>query len=215
MDLLHQAIEFAKTKLGSFDSGHDWLHTERVLRMSQYIHQQEGAGDTEVIELAAVLHDIGDTKFHEGAETDGGNMAFDFLVNKRLNRGKADHIRQIINNISFRKRKELKEVGTIEFQIVQDADRLDAIGAVGISRAFSYGGYKNRPLYDPAIPRNRQKTTANERTAPVPTLNHFYDKLFLLKDMMNTTTGRQLALERHLYMVEFVKRFEEEIGMLR
>jgi uncharacterized protein len=232
MDLLHQTIAFAKTKLVSFDGGHDWLHTERVLKMSQYIRQQEGAGDQEVIALAAVLHDIADTKFHDGAETDGGDMAFDFLVDRGLDSAKAEHIRKIINNISFRKRMEREEISTIEFQIVQDADRLDAMGAIGIARAFNYGGYKNRPLYDPAmlqqaipqqviqpqaIPLQKKQTPREEpgSTTPSPTLNHFYEKLFLLKNLMNTTTGRELALERHRYMVEFVKRFEEEIGLLR
>jgi uncharacterized protein len=249
MDLLQQTILFAKTKLASFDGGHDWLHTERVLNMSGYICRQEGAGDTEVIELAAVLHDIADTKFHDGAETDGGDMAYDFLVNKGLDSGKAEHIRKIINNISFRKRMEREEIDTIEFQIVQDADRLDALGAIGIARAFNYGGYKNRPFYDTAIPLQQQQTKEKESSdsatplqqqqtkekessdsatplqqqqppgeekgspSPAPTLNHFYEKLFLLKDMMNTATGRELALERHRYMVEFVKRFEQEAGL--
>jgi uncharacterized protein len=235
MDLLQQTIAFAKTKLASFDSGHDWLHTERVLKMAGYICQEEGAGDPEVVELAAVLHDIADTKFHDGAETDGGDMAYDFLVGLGLDSKKAEHIRKIINNISFRKQMERKEINTIEFQIVQDADRLDAMGAIGIARAFSYGGYRNRPLYDPAIPLQtiplkekqtsgkesrdpaiplqQQQTTGKERGSPTPgpTLNHFYDKLFLLKDMMNTATGRELALERHRLMVEFVNRFEKEI----
>jgi uncharacterized protein len=215
MDLLQQTIAFAKTKLASFDGGHDWLHSERVLKVSGHIHQKEGAGDQEVIELAAVLHDIADTKFHDGAETDGGDMAYDFLVNKGLDSGKAEHIRKIINNISFRKRMEREEIGTIEFQIVQDADRLDAMGAIGIARAFNYGGYKNRPLYDPAIPLQEKQTPGAKRgsSSPAPTLNHFYEKLFLLKDMMHTATGRKLALERHLYMVEFVKKFKQETGL--
>ena len=225
MDLLQQTIAFAKTKLASFDGGHDWLHTERVLNMSRYICQKEGAGDQEVIALAAVLHDIADTKFHDGAETDGGDMAYDFLMDKGLDSGKAEHIRKIINNISFRKRMEREEIGTIEFQIVQDADRLDAMGAIGIARAFNYGGFKNRPLYDPAIPLQaiplqtiplqEKKNPGEERgsPSPAPTLNHFYEKLFLLKDMMNTATGRELALERHLYMVDFVKKFEQEAGL--
>ena len=218
MNLLDQTITFAKSKLASFDGGHDWLHTERVLKMAQHIQQQEGVGDPEVIELAAVLHDIADTKFHDGAETDGGDMAYDFLVSKGLDNWRAGHIRDIINNISFRKRMEQEAINTIEFQIVQDADRLDAMGAIGIARAFNYGGYKNRALYDPAvplqaIPLKEKQTPGEEKGSPAPTLNHFYEKLFLLKDMMNTATGRELALERHRYMVEFVKRFEQEAGI--
>ncbi|MEX0987957.1 MAG: HD domain-containing protein [Bacteroidales bacterium] len=213
MDILHQTIAFAKTKLASFDGGHDWLHTERVLKMSQYILQREGEGDAEVIELAAVLHDIADTKFHDGAETDGGEMAHEFLVDRGLDSRKAGHIRDIINNISFRKRMERTPINTIEFQIVQDADRLDAMGAIGIARGFNYGGYKNRPLYDPAIPLHEQPPPGEERGSPAPTLNHFYEKLFLLKDMMNTSTGRELAVERHRYMVEFVKKFKQEAGL--
>jgi uncharacterized protein len=232
MNLIQQAITFAKTKLASFDGGHDWLHTERVLKMARYIFQSEGEGDEEVIELAAVLHDIADTKFYDGAETDGGEMAHAFLLERGLDSRKAEHIREIINNISFRKRMDRAPINTIEFQIVQDADRLDAMGAIGIARAFNYGGYKNRALYDPAIPlqaipqqespqqespQQEKNSPGEERgsTSPAPTLNHFYEKLFLLKDMMNTATGRELALERHHYMVEFVKRFEEETGLLR
>ncbi|MEX0980544.1 MAG: HD domain-containing protein [Bacteroidales bacterium] len=215
MNLLEQTITFAKSKLASFDGGHDWLHTERVLKMGQNIQQREGVGDPEVIELAVVLHDIADTKFHDGAETDGGDMAYDFLVSKGLDIGRAGHIRDIINNISFRKRMETEAVNTIEFQIVQDADRLDAMGAIGIARAFNYGGFKNRALYDPAIPLQEQQPPGKERGSPAPTLNHFYEKLFLLKDLMNTVTGRELALERHRYMVEFVKRFEQEVGIFR
>ncbi len=219
VNLLQQTISFAKTKLASFDGGHDWLHTERVLKMSQYIQQREGEGegkgDPEVVELAAVLHDIADTKFHDGAETDGGDMAHDFLVSRGLDSRKAEHIRDIINNISFRKRMERAPINTIEFQIVQDADRLDAMGAIGIARAFNYGGFKNRALYDPAIPLQEKQMSGKEKgsSSPAPTLNHFYEKLFLLKELMNTVTGRELALERHRYMVEFVKRFEHEAGI--
>ena len=215
MDLLQQTIAFAKTKLATFDGGHDWLHTERVLKMSQHIQQQEGAGDPEVIDLAAVLHDIADTKFHDGAETDGGDMAYGFLVSNGLDSGKAEHIRKIINNISFRKRLQREEIATIEFQIVQDADRIDAMGAIGIARAFNYGGFKNRALYDPEIPVQQYTSAETYRHSPAPTLNHFYEKLFLLKDLMNTATGRKLALERHRFMVEFVKRFEQEVRIFR
>ena len=215
MDLLDQTIIFAKSKLASFDGGHDWLHTERVLKMAQNIQQREGVGDPEVVKLAAVLHDIADTKFHDGAETDGGNMAYDFLMSKGLDSLKAGHIRDIINNISFRKRMEQEAINTIEFQIVQDADRIDAMGAIGIARAFNYGGYKNRALYDPEIPVQQYTSAEAYRNSPAPTLNHFYEKLFLLKDLMNTATGRELALERHRYMAEFVKKFEEEAGLFR
>ncbi len=210
MDILTAAIEFAKIKLKAFDGGHDWSHTQRVLKLARVIRKSEGEGDPEIIDLSAVLHDIGDTKFHDGSEADGGNMAYDLLLENGLSRIKAEHVRKIINNISFKNRLEKEQVNTIEFRIVQDADRLDAIGAIGIARAFNYGGYKNRALYDPEIPPMEYKSAADYKNSPAPTINHFYEKLFLLKDMMNTGSGKRLANERHDYMVEFVARFKAE-----
>lgn len=210
MEIITSAINFAKQKLSAFDGGHDWYHTERVLNLARQIHKTEKAGDLQVIELSAILHDIADTKFHKGSETDGGDMAYDFLLQQGFSTEGAEHVRQIINNISFKKRLEKSTFTSIEFQIVQDADRLDAIGAMGIARAFNYGGYKNRALYDPQIPVVEYKSMEEYKSSSAPTINHFYEKLFLLKNLMNTKTGKKMAEVRHNYMVEFVKRFMSE-----
>lgn len=210
MDILTASTAFAKEKLEAFDAGHDWTHTERVLKLAGRIQEEEKAGDREVIALAAILHDIADTKFYEGAETDGGDMAYAFLVEHGLSPEKAAHVRMIINHLSFKNRLEESPVDSIEFRIVQDADRLDAMGAIGIARAFHYGGYKNRTLYDPAIPPREYKSAEEYKKSDAPTINHFHEKLFLLKDLMNTATGKRLAQERHDYMTAFVARFKNE-----
>lgn len=208
--ILKAAIIFARLKLAEFDSGHDWYHTERVLKMARHIYEEEKSGDLLVIELAAVLHDIADTKFHEGSEEEGGNMAYDFLLENGLETKRAEHVRSIINSVSFKKHRSKGEINSIEFKIVQDADRLDALGAIGIARAFNYGGYRNRPIYDPLIPPEEFSTLEAYKKSASPTINHFHEKLFLLKGLMNTETGKQLASLRHDYMVGFVVRFLEE-----
>jgi uncharacterized protein len=209
-NLISSSTLFAKDFLSKFDGGHDWYHTERVWKLACTIQEKEKKGDREVIELAAILHDIADTKFHKGSEEDGGNFAYDFLLKEGLEEERAVHVREIINNMSFKKRKHNSGIDSIEFQIVQDADRLDAIGAIGIARAFNYGGFKNRALYDPEIPLQEYDTMEAYKKSDAPTINHFYEKLFLLKDMMNTATGLQMAEERHVYMEEFVERFKGE-----
>lgn len=210
MTLLEETIRFAKEKLEQFDAGHDWTHTSRVLSLARRIRELEGAGDKEVIEFAAVLHDIADTKFHQGSEEDGGNMASDFLVEKGFEPRRAEEVRYIINHLSFKKHFEKERAKSVEFQIVQDADRLDAMGAIGIARAFNYGGYKNRKMYDPEIPPENYESAEAYKSSDAPTLNHFYEKLFKLRDLMNTASGKKLARERHDYMVLFVDRFLKE-----
>lgn len=214
--LFSAAVDFARSKLKAFDSGHDWQHTERVLGLARYIMKAEGVGDRAVVELAAVLHDIADTKFHKGAETDGGDMAFQFLTEHGLEPHRAEHVRSVINNLSFKnefnKPKDgSQQPGSVELHIVRDADRLDAMGAIGIARAFNYGGYKNRPLYDPDVPPAEYRSAGEYKNSTAPTLNHFYEKLFLLKNLMHTKTGKKLAQERHDYMVKFVETFLREI----
>lgn len=208
--IIQSATKFAKEKLKEFDGGHDWSHTERVVKMSMKIHESEQEGDPFIIELAAILHDIADTKFHKGSEEDGGNMARDFLISKGLDADKAEHIRHIINMMSFKKIHDSNSEKSIEFQIVQDADRLDAMGAIGIARAFNYGGYKKRPLYDPEQQPLKYESSEAYKNSKAPTINHFYEKLLLLKDLMNTSTGKKLAAQRHSYMEEYIKQFFSE-----
>ena len=210
MGILNRTIAFAKDKLAAFDGGHDWSHTERVLKLARHIQQAENAGDPEIIELASVLHDIADTKFHKGAETDGGDIAEKFLTEQGLEAEKAQHIRNIINHLSFKKSLDKTSFDSMEFRIVQDADRLDAMGAIGIARAFNYGGFRNRALYDPLIPPRKYETSEAYKKSDAPTLNHFFEKLFLLKDLMRTETGKKIAQQRHEYMLDFVERFKKE-----
>jgi len=210
MNITEKATTFAMSRQEGFDGGHDWSHSERVLNTARHIQKRESAGDLEVIELAAILHDIADTKFHKGSETDGGDMSYDFLVKNGIPAEKAEHIRSIINSLSFKNSLENTYEKSIEFQIVQDADRLDAMGAVGIARAFNYGGLKNRARYDPEIKPQTYTSTEEYKKSTAPTLNHFYEKLFLQKDLMNTKTGRELAEERHEYMLSYVERFKDE-----
>lgn len=217
---------FVRKQLSGAEGGHDWSHTERVYRNAQRIREKEGSGDKLTIELAALLHDIADSKFHDGPETKGGEIAHDFLVEQGISTEIAGHIREIIDHLSFkytfRSGPDQNEDGkpaetadktpkrSIEFMIVQDADRLDAMGAIGIARAFNYGGFRKRPLYDPGVSPREYHSTDTYKRSDAPTINHFHEKLFKLKDLMNTTAGKRLAEERHRYMEEFVGRFIDE-----
>ncbi len=211
--ILQEAEKFVREKLSGAESGHDWSHTGRVRKMALYIRKKEGTGDPVVIELAALLHDIADPKFHDGDEKLGGMIAFRFLQDQDLDDRKADHIRTIIDHLSFKGGSAQDVIHSNEFGIVQDADRLDAMGAIGIARAFNYGGYRNRPMYNPAEPVREYRSSKEYHSSTAPTINHFYEKLLLLKDRMNTETGRTLAEERHRYMVEFLDRFKDECGL--
>jgi len=209
LSLVQKTTEFAKTTLQGAEAGHDWAHTERVLRNARLILQAESA-DVEVVELAAILHDIADPKFHNGNEELGPKLAGEFLKQQGLDEKRTEHVCNIIRHMSFKGGNENTSWTSLEMEIVQDADRLDAIGAIGIARAFNYGGFKNRSLYNPEIAPNLTMSKEAYRKSDAPTLNHFYEKLFLLKDRMNTSTGKKMALHRHLVMEEFVNQFLAE-----
>ncbi len=208
--LISQTIVFVKSKLKDFDGGHDWYHTERVWKLAKTIRSQEMQGDLLVIELAALLHDIADSKFHNGPEDLGGDLAYDYMISAEVDEELALHVKDIINYMSFKSRNKEIPISSIEFQIVQDADRIDAIGAIGIARAFNYGGFKNREIHDPEKPLQEYASIEAYKKSNAPTINHFHEKLFLLKDLMNTSTGKAIAEDRHAYMEEFVKRFVGE-----
>jgi uncharacterized protein len=208
--IIRATAAFVRQALSGAEGGHDWFHTERVWKLARHIREQEGKGDLLVIEPAALLHDISDPKFNGGDEERGGRLAYDFLLEEGLDRDRAEHIRRIIRHVSFKGGKGQEEIDSIEFRIVQDADRLDAMGAIGIARAFNYGGYKGRPIYDPGIPVREYGSPGAYYRSGAPTINHFHEKLLKLKELMNTATGKDLALERHLYMVEFLERFLDE-----
>lgn len=209
MILIDKTIAFVKEKLDNAEGGHDWFHIERVYKNSILIAQEEDC-DLIVVKLGALLHDIADSKFHDGDETIGPKIARTFLESENVFEETINHVINIIENISFKGGNFENKFSSKELEIVQDADRLDAIGAIGIARTFNYGGFKNRALYDPSIAPNLNMSKEEYKNSTSPTLNHFYEKLLLLKDKMNTATGKKIALERHQYMENFLSQFYAE-----
>lgn len=207
--IIQNTKAFVKQSLQNAEAGHDWFHVQRVLNLAKNIGKKEKA-DLFVVELGALLHDIADAKFHQGDETVGPSIARDFLQQQEVSEEIINHVVNIIKFISFKGGNEEQLFSSPELDIVQDADRLDAMGAIGIARTFNYGGYKNRLLYDPEIKPNLHLSKAEYKASTAPTINHFYEKLLLLKDRMNTQAGRQLAEERHQFMEQFLEQFFKE-----
>lgn len=208
-DIIKNTISFVKQQLHGAEGGHDWFHIERVYKNATLIAEGEDC-NMEIVQLGALLHDVADSKFHNGDETVGPKVARDFLESQGVDELTIAHVISIIENISFKGGNFEKKFSSIELDIVQDADRLDALGAIGIARAFNYGGFKNRALYDPAISPNLKMSKEEYKNSDSPTLNHFYEKLLLLKDRMNTKTGKKLAEGRHEYMEGFLLQFYAE-----
>jgi len=208
--IIKKTISFVKETLAGAEGGHDWYHIERVWKMAKFIQAEEGDGDLQTIELAALLHDISDPKFNGGDDEVGSQQALNFLINNNFDRQKAEHIQTIVRYVSFKGGFPQDSINSIEFQIVQDADRLDAIGAIGIARAFNYGGFKNRPIHVPSKPLQEYADSKAYHKSDAPTINHFYEKLLKLKDLMNTPTGIRIAEERHNFMLQFLDRFYDE-----
>jgi uncharacterized protein len=208
-NLIETTIQFVKATLAQAEGGHDWFHIERVYKNAVLIAASENC-DLEIVQLGALLHDIADSKFHDGDETIGPRTARTFLESEKVAPATMDHVIAIIENISFKGGRVERQFSSIELDIVQDADRLDAIGAIGIARTFNYGGFKNRALYNPEIAPNLTMTKDEYKNNEAPTINHFYEKLLLLKDKMNTTTGKQIAQDRHRYMEDFLEQFYAE-----
>lgn len=191
-------------------SGHDWWHIYRVWNNARLIAASEPAAAMFIVELAALLHDIGDHKFHNGDETVGPRLAAEWLNQFELPASIVEHTVTIIREISFKGAGTSSAMSSLEGCIVQDADRLDAIGAVGIARTFAYGGHKNRELYDPSVTPVMHDSFEAYKASTAPTINHFYEKLLLLKDRMHTETARDIAEKRHQYMEAFLKKFFAE-----
>ena len=206
---IESCIAFVKKTLSGAEGGHDWFHIERVWKNAKLIASGEEC-DLEVVELAALLHDIADSKFHGGDEEIGPRKAREYLTTAGIDSKKANHIVAIIENVSFKGGHNARNHSSIELDIVQDADRLDAIGAIGIARTFNYGGFKNRAIYDPSIAPNLNMTKEEYKKSTAPTINHFYEKLLLLKDLMNTQSGKRIAEQRHHYMEGFLNQFYNE-----
>lgn len=209
LSIIEKTIEFVKSTLADAEGGHDWWHVYRVWKTSKYIAQFEDV-DMFIVELGALLHDIADSKFHEGDEEIGPQKARGFLLLEGLSDEIISHVQNIINNISFKGGKLPQNFKSPELDVIQDADRLDALGAIGIARAFNYGGHKGRPIYNPEIKPDLNMSKEQYKKGDAPTLNHFYEKLLLLKDRMNTNTGKKLANERHEFMLAFLDQFYKE-----
>ena len=208
-EIIKNTIAFVKNELQNAEGGHDWFHIERVYKNALLISESEKVDKT-IVSLGALLHDIADSKFHNGDETVGPKKASQFLKSENISEETIDHVVKIIENVSFKGGNKNQEFHSKELEVVQDADRLDALGAIGIARTFNYGGFKNRKLYDPEIKPNMNMTPSEYKTSDAPTLNHFYEKLLLLKNRMNTETGRKIAEERHAFMETFLKQFYAE-----
>lgn len=208
-EIIDKTINYVKQELAHAEAGHDWFHIERVYRTAQTINATEKA-DALVVALAALLHDIADPKFHGGDEDLGPQKAEAFMQSIGAETDTIQHVILIIQNMSFKNSFDTERFSSPELQVVQDADRLDAMGAIGIARAFTYGGYKNRLLYDPSIKPVTEHSKESYKNTTAPTINHFYEKLLLLKDLMNTAAGKDLADKRHAFMLNYLEHFFAE-----
>lgn len=206
---IQKTIDFVKITLADAEGGHDWWHIYRVWKTAKHIAIYEDV-DLFIVELGALLHDIADSKFHDGNEDIGPRKAKSFLESLQVDHEIITHVVNIISHISFKGGKVVQQFKSTELDVIQDADRLDALGAVGIARTFNYGGFKGRSIYNPDIKPNLNLTKEEYKSSNAPTLNHFYEKLLLLKDRMNTNTGKKLAEERHKFMLAYLDQFYKE-----
>jgi uncharacterized protein len=208
---IKQTAEFVRQRQSGEGSGHDWWHTYRVWKTATTIAALEKA-DLFVVELAALLHDVADWKFHQGNLSAGAHISREFLQQYSVDISTIDHVCEIISTLSFKGAGVATPMRTIEGKVVQDADRLDAIGAIGIARAFAYGGFKQQEMHNPEIPPALHATFEQYKNNKGTTINHFYEKLLLLKNLMNTATGRKMAQERHTFMETYLQVFFHEVG---
>lgn len=209
-EIIDATVAYVKTTLEGAEGGHDWWHIHRVWQLSRQIAVYEKV-DLLIVELGALLHDIADSKFNNGDENIGPEKARAFMTSLGLPGVVMLHVENIIRHISFKGGHNSGGFRSPELNVVQDADRLDAIGAIGIARAFNYGGFKNRAIYDPTIKPVLEMTREQYKNNTAPTINHFYEKLLLLKDRMNTATGKAMAEERHQFMEAFLEQFYREM----
>ncbi len=208
--IIEATKNFVKETLKDAEGGHDWFHTERVYKNALLISKNENV-DEFIVALGALLHDIADSKFYDGDDTIGPKIARAFLFKQNVDSEIIEHVVKIIENISFNKSLDKGEkFSSPELDVIQDADRLDAIGAIGIARCFNYGGFKNRAIYNPEIKPNLNISKTEYKKSDAPTINHFYEKLLLLKDKMNTKSGLRIATDRHKYMEQFLEQFYAE-----
>lgn len=204
--VIEKTVAFVKSHLADAEAGHDWSHIQRVWSVARNIAKQEQV-DHLVVDLGVLLHDIADAKFHHGDDSVGPMIAADFLSTTAVSPAVKEHVVQIVRHVSFKGGNTEDYFLSNELKVVRDADRLDAMGAIGIARAFNYGGFRGRALYDPDIPPQLDMNPETYRKSKSPTLNHFYEKLLLLKDRMYTDTGRKMAEERHQFMLSYLQQF--------
>jgi uncharacterized protein len=209
-EIIEHTVSFVKKTLAEAEGGHDWWHIYRVWKNAQHIAQREEGVDSFVVELGALLHDIADSKFHGGDEEIGPKTAREFLSSLGVSSSLVEHIENIVRHISFKSSREGQKWMSPELAVVQDADRLDALGAIGIARTFNYGGHKGRSICNPDIKPNLKMSKEEYKNSDSPTINHFYEKLLLLKDLMNTKTGKAMATERHIFMEQYLSQFYAE-----
>lgn len=207
--IIDKTKEFVQEILANAEGGHDWFHTLRVYNNALLIAKDEPV-DIFIVSLGSLLHDIADSKFHDGDETIGPKVAREFLFKLNVDSVVIEHVVKIIENVSFKGGNEKQGFKSSELDVIQDADRLDAIGAIGIARCFNYGGFKNRALYNPEIKPNLNMSKEAYKASTAPSINHFYEKLLLLKDRMNTKTGKRIAENRHNFMQLYLKQFYSE-----
>lgn len=208
-DLIETIKQLVFTQFEVEATGHDWHHITRVYSNACYLQSIEGGNKT-IVELGALLHDISDHKFNGGILNKGGEVAFDLLLQNGFNEGIALKVKQLVDQISFKGANVLDDIDSLEAKIVQDADRLDALGAIGIARAFAFGGNRNRPIYEPTLSPKLHSTFEEYASAKSHTINHFYEKLLLIKDRLHTETAKKMGEERHVFMENFLKQFYKE-----
>jgi len=208
-ECINATMDFVKKELADAEGGHDWFHIERVYKTSMLLAKKEKCNPF-IVALGALLHDIADAKFHQGDETLGAKKTHAFLTQQQLDNTVINHVVALVENISYRGGHSKTTFTSIELKIVQDADKLDAMGAIGIARCFNYGGFKNRVIYDPDIQPNLNMSAKEYRLQESPTINHFYEKLLLLKDLMHTQTGKEVAAKRHAFMEAYLHQFYSE-----
>lgn len=207
--VINKTKKYIKDKLLGEGSGHDWYHIERVYKMAEFIAEKEGA-DLFIVRLIALMHDVADHKFYQGSSEIGALVTKEWLKQLDVEPSIIETITKIIKTISFKAGTEKLKQETLEGMVVQDADRLDAIGAIGIARTFAYGGYKKREMYNPEIKPKKYNSYNEYMKTHNHTINHFYEKLFLLKDLMNTKTGKKIAVNRHEFMEGYINQFFKE-----
>ncbi|HRN71227.1 MAG TPA: HD domain-containing protein [Candidatus Woesebacteria bacterium] len=211
-EIINKTINYVKSVLLGESSGHDWWHIYRVWRLARDIAEKESA-DLFIVELAALLHDIADWKFTNGDEEVGPKLPREWLEQLEVNENDIYHITEIIKDLSYKGAKVQTSMKTLEGKVVQDADRLDALGAIGIARCFAYGGHKGREIYNPEVKPQLHDSAESYKNNKSPSINHFYEKLLLIKDLINTESAKTIAQERHNFMELYLNKFYSEVNI--